>query len=104
MEHEVITRKKLIDQVYDQASDQVNKLSKKDVKLLINLTIDSIFNDVAKGDKVELARFGSFDSVKRAARTGRNPMTGKVVPIPAKKVPVFRPGKNFKEAVSGLNK
>jgi len=55
---------------------------------------------VKKGEKVAIIGFGNFEARQRAARTGVNPKTGKKMTIPAKKVPVFRPGKAFKEAVS----
>jgi len=52
-----------------------------------------------KAKKVTLVGFGTFESRKRAARTGRNPQTGKQIQISAKTVPVFTPGKKFKELV-----
>ena len=56
--------------------------------------------EVKKGDKVTLVGFGTFESRKRAARTGRNPQTGKEIKIAAKTVPAFSAGKKFKEAVA----
>jgi DNA-binding protein HU-beta len=52
-----------------------------------------------KGDAVTLVGFGTFDVSKRKARTGRNPQTGAVLKIAAKKVPVFKAGKGLKDAV-----
>ena len=55
---------------------------------------------LAKGDKVQLVGFGTFEVRERAARQGRNPQDPeKVIEIPAKNAPVFRPGKGLKEAV-----
>ncbi|MGV3346703.1 HU family DNA-binding protein [Enterobacteriaceae bacterium LUAb1] len=51
-------------------------------------------------DDVALVGFGTFSVRERAARTGRNPQTGKEIAIPAGKVPVFRPGKILKESVN----
>ncbi|MCX6269894.1 MAG: HU family DNA-binding protein [Bacteroidetes bacterium] len=48
-----------------------------------------------KGDRVALVGFGSFSVVKRAARKGRNPQTGKEIKISAKKVVKFRPGSDL---------
>ena len=56
---------------------------------------------VSKGKKVTLVGFGTFEPRKRAARNGRNPQTGKDIKIPAKTVPVFSAGKNFKTIVNG---
>ena len=56
---------------------------------------------VAKGKKVTLVGFGTFESRKRAARVGRNPQTGKELKIAAKTVPAFSAGKKFKTIVNG---
>jgi nucleoid DNA-binding protein len=52
-----------------------------------------------KGDTVTLVGFGTFRVSKRKARKGRNPQTGAVIKIAAKKVPVFKAGKGLKDAV-----
>jgi DNA-binding protein HU-beta len=51
------------------------------------------------GDKVTLVGFGTFSVTKRAARTGRNPQTGKEIKIKAKKVPKFTAGKALKDTI-----
>ena len=66
---------------------------------LVNALIDSITAAVADGEKVTLVGFGTFDSRERKAREGRNPRTGETIQIPAAVVPVFSPGKDFKEAM-----
>lgn len=55
---------------------------------------------LAKGDSVTLTGFGTFKVMKRAARKGRNPRTGKEIKIPARKVAKFTAGKNLKETVN----
>ena len=55
---------------------------------------------VAKGDKVQLPGFLTFDRAERAARTGRNPATGAEMQIPASRVPRVKAGKSFKDAVA----
>lgn len=75
------------------------KLSQKSVSEILNSTIETIEKSVSKGKRVTLVGFGTFESRKRAARTGRNPQTGKEIKIPAKKVPAFSAGKKFKEMV-----
>ena len=64
-------------------------------------TIGAITKAVAKGDAVTLVGFGTFSSSKRAARTGRNPQTGKELKIAATTVPKFKAGATFKTAVAG---
>ena len=75
------------------------KVTKKVASEFLTATIDSIQTTVKKGDKVTLVGFGTFESRKRAARTGRNPQTGKEIKIAAKTVPAFSAGKKFKELV-----
>ena len=60
----------------------------------------SIKDALADGDKVSLIGFGTFSVKTRAAREGRNPRTGRKIKIPKKKVPMFKSGKDLKEAVS----
>ena len=55
---------------------------------------------VKKGDKVALVGFGTFEARKRGARVGRNPQTKETIKIPASKVPAFKAGKGFKDAVA----
>lgn len=74
--------------------------SQKQVSDVIGCFIDSIEKQVAKGKKITLVGFGTFEPRKRAARNGRNPQTGKPIKIPAKTVPAFSAGKRFKDAVS----
>ena len=75
------------------------KVSQKAVADVLTVTLETVEKTVAKGKKVTLVGFGTFEPRKRAARTGRNPQTGKEIKIPAKTVPVFSAGKKFKEIV-----
>ena len=76
-----------------------SKVSQKAVANILAATLDTIEKTVKKGKKVTLVGFGTFESRKRAARTGRNPQTGATLKIAAKKVPAFSAGKKFKELV-----
>ena len=81
--------------------DEVAKVtcSKKEADDAISATIAAIQKALKKGDTVTLVGFGTFKVSKRKARKGRNPQTGKEIKIAAKKVPVFKAGKGFKDAV-----
>ena len=68
-------------------------------KAILSATLEVIEKTVAKGKKVTLVGFGTFEARKRAARTGRNPQTGAELKIAAKTVPAFSAGKKFKELV-----
>ena len=75
-------------------------LSKKDSDAAVNAVLCAITDALKAGDKVQLVGFGSFETKKRAARTGQNPRTGAAVEIPASTVPTFKAGKALKEAVA----
>ena len=77
------------------------KVSQKAAADVLSATIDTVQKTVAKGKKVTLVGFGTFEARKRKARTGRNPQTGAAIKIAAKTVPAFSAGKKFKEAVNG---
>jgi DNA-binding protein HU-beta len=75
-------------------------ITKKDVDNVISVTVNSIMEAVANGDKVTLVGFGSFEPRERKEREGRNPKTGEPMKIPATTVPAFSAGKLFKEQVA----
>ena len=75
-------------------------LTKKDSEKAVSAVIESIVETIASGDKVQLVGFGTFEVRERAERTGRNPQTKQPIVIPASKLPVFKAGKAFKDAVS----
>lgn len=80
-------------------------VSKKDTEAVIKAFVETTQKTVAKADgKVTLIGFGTFEVSKRKARTGRNPQTGEKIKISAKKVPVFKAGKEFKDIVNGVKK
>jgi DNA-binding protein HU-beta len=73
--------------------------SKSAAEKAINSTLKAVTDALKKGDKVTLVGFGTFAVAKRAARTGRNPQTGKEIKIRAKKVPKFTAGKALKDTI-----
>ena len=75
------------------------KVTQKDAAEVLNSLMSTIEKTVAKGKKVTLVGFGTFEARKRAARTGRNPQTGAKIKIAAKTAPVFTAGKKFKYIV-----
>lgn len=83
------------------ATAQEADLSKAAAGKALDAVINAVVKAVSKGDTVTLVGFGTFKSSKRAARTGRNPQTGKEIKIAATTVPRFTPGAGFKAAVSG---
>jgi DNA-binding protein HU-beta len=75
------------------------RITQKEAHELIGATLDAITHALSKGDKVTLVGFGTFQVRSRAAREGRNPRTGAVLHIAAKKSPAFAPGKLLKDRV-----
>ena len=84
-----------------EAAAKEADISKAAAEKALSATIAAIVKAVAKGDTVTLVGFGTFKSSKRAARTGRNPQTGKEIKIAATTVPRFTAGAGFKSAVAG---
>jgi DNA-binding protein HU-beta len=79
-------------------------ISKAKAGVAVNAVLDSITKSLKKGKAVSLVGFGSFSVVKRKARNGRNPQTGKTIKIKASKAPKFKAGKGLKDAVAGKKK
>ena len=74
-------------------------LTKKDAEKAVNAVFASVSEFLAKGEKVQLIGFGTFETRERAAREGRNPQTGDSIKIAATTVPAFKAGKALKDAV-----
>lgn len=80
-------------------------LQAKDVEYGVKILVDTMTRALAKGQRIEIRGFGSFDLNHRPPRKGRNPKTGEKVDVPAKHVPHFKPGKELRERVDlSLNK
>ncbi|GLI19021.1 transcriptional regulator [Tepidanaerobacter syntrophicus] len=75
-------------------------LTKKDSEKALNAFIEAVEEALAKGDKVQLVGFGTFEVRERSARKGRNPQTGEEIDIPAASVPAFKPGKALKDNIN----
>lgn len=73
--------------------------TKADTERMLDAFVDCVTKNVKKKEGVKLVGFGTFAVSNRKARVGRNPQTGEEIKIPARKVPVFRPGKELKESV-----
>ena len=73
------------------------ELNKKQAEAALAAFTDTVVEALKEGDKVQMMGFGTFEIKERAARTGRKPSTGETIEIPAKKSPVFKAGKGFKD-------
>lgn len=74
-------------------------LSKKDAEKALTAFTDVVAETLKKGDKIALVGFGTFEARQRAARVGKNPLTGAEVKIPATTVPAFKAGKALKDII-----
>jgi DNA-binding protein HU-beta len=87
-----MSKAELVEKIAAQA-----KLTKADADRALNSLIGVVKATLKEGNDVTLSGFGTFTTVERAARQGRNPQTGKTITISAKKVVKFRPGKALKD-------
>lgn len=89
-----MTKKDIILKVSDGSN-----LKQIDVKRVVQKTFDCIIEALIRGEKIELRNFGVFKIKERKSRIGRNPRTGQIVPVPPRKVVVFKPGLEIKKKV-----
>ena len=89
-----MTKKDIVLKIADETG-----IKQIDVKKVVQKTFDHIVMSLARGEKVELRNFGVFKIKERRSRTGRNPRTGQVVPVPARKVVVFKAGLEMKQKI-----
>jgi len=75
-------------------------LAARDVEAIVNTFFNTISEKLAADGRVELRGFGAFSTRARGARTGRNPRTGEVVDVTAKRVPYFKPGKEMRQRLN----
>ncbi len=89
-----MTKQKLIEVLSTETA-----MTKRQVETVLVAFARTVEQTVARGEKVNLTGFGTFDLGTRAARRGVNPQTGKEIQIPAMPMPRFRAGKRFKETI-----
>ena len=90
-----MNKSELVSAIADKAA-----ITKKDAEKVLQSFVDVVTEELAKGGKVQIVGFGTFDVADRKAREGRNPQTGKPMTIPASKAPRFKVGKALKDAVN----
>jgi DNA-binding protein HU-beta len=85
-----MNKAELISHLADEAG-----ITKTQANTALDAFVDAVTKTLKKGDKVTLVGFGTFSVTKRAARNGRNPQTGEVIKIKARKVAKFKAGKEL---------
>lgn len=91
-----MTKKELVKAV----ANKHDEFTQKEICAIVDAVLETITETVGKGEKVALAGFGSFETAIRSERQGRNPSTGEMMTIPAKKVCKFKALKGLKDAVA----
>ncbi len=91
-----MTKRELIDEV----NKRFPHLSRFDSEVIINSIFDSMVNAMEQEERIEIRGFGSFVVKHRRAREGRNPKTGAMVSVSAKRVPFFKVGKELRLRVN----
>jgi integration host factor beta subunit len=86
-------------ELVDVLAEKNGSLTRKESETIVNLIFDSMGDALRSGEKVEIRGFGSFTVRERGAREARNPKSGELVDIPAKRVPFFKTGKELRERV-----
>ena len=89
-----MTKKDIVLKITDMTG-----IKQVDVKKVVQKTLDVIIESLVRSEKVELRNFGVFKIKERRARFGRNPRTGESVPVPPRKVVVFKPGLEMKQKI-----
>ena len=89
-----MTKKDIVLKITDKTG-----IKQVDVKTIVQNTFDVIVESLTRNEKVELRNFGVFKIKERKARFGRNPRTGESVPVPPRKVVVFKPGLEMKQRI-----
>jgi nucleoid DNA-binding protein len=89
-----MTKKDIVLKITDMTS-----IKQVDVKKIVQKTFDVITDALNRNEKVELRNFGVFKVKERRARFGRNPRTGESVPVPPRRVVVFKPGLEMKQKI-----
>jgi integration host factor subunit beta len=93
-----MTKSELVDKIVEANG----VLTRKESEMVVNIVFDSMGDALRNGEKVEIRGFGSFTVRERDAREARNPKSGEIVSIPAKKTPFFKTGKELRERVDNL--
>ncbi|MFP3013518.1 MAG: integration host factor subunit alpha [Arsenophonus sp. NC-QC1-MAG3] len=92
-----LTKAKMSESLFEKLG-----ISKHDAKDLVELFFEEVRRSLENGEKVKLSRFGNFDLRDKSQRPGRNPKTGKDIPISARRVVTFRPGQKLKSQVEKI--
>jgi integration host factor beta subunit len=92
-----VTKREIIDELLARRQRYTHRES----ETIVNAMFDAMASSLVSGKRIEIRGFGSFGVKQRRARQGRNPKTGQLVSVDAKKIPFFRAGKELRIEVNG---
>lgn len=96
-----MTKKELIEKVYEFQAEHSNKPVKKGkVEEILNLALTKVTQSLDNGEEVRFSGFGTFKTVDKDERFANNPRTGEQIIVPAKRVAKFTAAKALKEALN----
>jgi integration host factor subunit beta len=87
--------------IIEELLSRNQRFSHRESETIVNAMFDAMASSLARGDRIEIRGFGSFGIKQRRARQGRNPKTGEVVKVDAKRIPFFRAGKELRSEING---
>lgn len=92
-----MTKAELVEEVSGKTG-----LTRTDVAMVVDVFLEAVKKSLENGNNIEIRGFGTFKIKQRKARKARNPRTGEEVPVPDRKVPVFKPSNEFKTLITKL--
>ncbi|CAL4319538.1 integration host factor subunit alpha [Buchnera aphidicola] len=90
----VLTKSKILENLFEKL-----QLTKNDIKKCLDFFFTEIKITLARGEDVQLYGFGHFKLKDKSERPGRNPKTGKIISIAARRVVIFKPGQKLKDSI-----
>lgn len=92
----------IIERVYDlmQANEELQDASRKQISEIIDALKTVLANNLAKGNEIRLSELGTFKTVSKAERKARNPQTGEIITVAARKAVTFKPATSLREEIN----
>ena len=94
-----MTKQELAQQIFDRFNEVDRMVSLKDMEQSVQVLLNTMLRSLSRKERIEIRGFGAFDITERKARTERNPKTGALVAVPAKRVARFKAGKELRQRV-----
>ncbi|WGK68431.1 integration host factor subunit beta [Candidatus Haliotispira prima] len=98
MQRDKVTKAELVGQILDELKNQVHRLDRKDIKLILDQFFEEVKGALRDDKVIELRGFGTFEvRTRKGKEKARNPRTGEITSVESHGVPLFRAGKELKQ-------